>query len=133
MLVFPAVSRAPATYNFDFKILPVVAAGVLFHLDISVFTSTTLDLKFQTFDEIDATFFDLLDSSASPGIAIAFAQKAGTGTDSLYIDPRITVERIVAANTNKRFQTGVPRKMRAVLTLAGGTNSTASLQATVIY
>lgn len=133
MLVFPAVSRAAGTFNFDFKILPAIVAGVLFHLDITAFANTTLDLKFQAFDEIDSTFFDLIDSSASPGASIAFAQKAGTGTDSLYIDPRVTVERIVAANVNKRFQTGVPRKMRAVYTSAGGTVSTASLQATVIY
>lgn len=55
--------------------------GVILTLDITVWNATTLDVKVQTKDPTSGKYVDL------PGAA--FAQKSGTGTDTLTIYPGI--------------------------------------------
>lgn len=126
-VVFDSATRtqAVATYNADFRRWEAV--GLLFHLNITaVGTTPTLDLKLQFYDEVTSTYEDLTDSA---GNAIAFAQKTGTGEDTLKVCPGV-VEKLAA--THRQYALVPPQRLRFVATVgdAGGDTITFSLSVT---
>src|SRR6266542_1360287 len=131
MQVFPSAART-ASANGDF-VLPRGYKGVLLRLNISVFTGTSLDIKLQAYDDAAQAYFDLKDAEGSAGginpqlpTVIAFPQKTGTGSDDLISYPSSIV--FLPAATSKRFNSPLPRKLRAVATFVG-TTATYSLAA----
>lgn len=87
------------------------ARGVTIYLNITAAsgTSPTLDVKLQIKDPVSGTYIDI------PGAA--FAQKTGTGSDSLTIYPGIS------ETANRKASMVLPRTWRAVATIGGTTPS----------
>lgn len=117
--IFASAARTASVDSIDF--MAPERQGALFLLSITAVTGTTptLDLKVQCKDEISGSYIDL------PGGS--FAQKTGTGTDSLLIYPGI-------GETANRMESNVmPMIFRVVATIAGTTPSfTFSLSAQLI-
>ena len=105
--VVPFVSAArTATANSDAQ-KNDVGRGVVLFLEITAAsgTSPTLDVKLQMRDPVANQWTDI------PGAA--FAQKTGTGRDSLMLYPGI------AETANREISVFVPADWRAVATLGG--------------
>lgn len=124
MQLFASHAAAPGTENADFT-LPIGSVGVMLMLNISAVSgSPTLDVKLQVYDPVAAAFRDLTDSG---GNAVAFAQKTGTGNDTLTCRPG-QIEKLTL--TGRKYSTAVPLKLRAVAVEAvGATTATFSLAA----
>lgn len=124
-IVFASATRTQAvgTYNSDMSGREDVD-GTLFHLNISAIgTTPTLDIKFQTFDALAGAYRDLKDSA---GNTVAFAQKTGTGQDTLTIGA-MGVEKLTGSD--RRYAQPLPLNYRVVATVgdAGGDTITFSL------
>lgn len=79
--------------------------GVVLTLDITVWNATSLDVKVQMKDVVSGQYVDI------PGAA--FAQKTGTGTDTLVIYPGI------AETANRSVSDVLPPRWRIVGTQVG--------------
>lgn len=88
-----------------------VSRGIHATLDITAASGTTptLDVKWQGLDVLSGKWTDI------PGAA--FAQKTGTGTDTLQLFPGI------AETANREQSVALPRRIRPVATIGGGTPS----------
>lgn len=95
--------------------------GAVFTLDVTVVSGTTptLDVKIQALDTLSGKYADI------PGAA--FAQKTAANTSQLVVYPG------VAETANVSVSDVLPRKFRAVCTIAGSTPSfTFSLGAALV-
>lgn len=106
--VFPSAARTATANSSDQD--GEGQRGAIFFLDISAVAGTpTLDLKIQYKDPISGNYVDV------PGGA--FAQKTGTGTDTLLIYPGIV------ETANREVSSAISEQWRAVATIAGTTPS----------
>lgn len=94
--------------------------GITVFLDVTANVGVfTLDVKLQELDQATSTWIDI------PGAA--FAQKSGTGHDSLHIYPGI------AETANRSVSDILPAQIRAHATLGGaGTSATFSVNAELL-
>lgn len=106
-----ASAAETATVNSNTFELKGGEIGALFILDITAASGTTptLDVKLQFVDDISGKFVDV------PGAA--FAQKTGTGTDSLVVFPGVT------AAANRAVSYALGKTCRFVYTIGGTTPS----------
>lgn len=109
LTVFTSAARTTTTNGSD--LTNVGARGVMLVLDVTAASGTTptLDVKLQYKDPVSGKYVDI------PGAA--FAQKTGTGTDSLLVYPG------VAETANREVSTHLGKSWRAVATIGGTTPS----------
>lgn len=91
--------------------------GVLLTLDITAWNATSLDVKVQMKDATSGKYVDIPSA--------AFAQKTGTGTDTLVIYPG------VAETANRSVSDVIPATWKVVATQVG-TSATYSVGASYI-
>lgn len=109
IVVFSSAARTTTTNSSD--ILKITGKGVKLYLDISAAsgTSPTLDISVQAKDALTGMYFGIPDAT--------FAQKSGTGGDTLTIYPGI------AETANSSISDILSKTWRVVATIGGGTPS----------
>jgi hypothetical protein len=120
MVILPSAARAQSTspVNTEFR-LPEGSRGAIFRLKYTAETNaaSTLDCKFQAYDQAQAEFFDIL-TSAEAGVD--FVQFTGVATQVLIIAPDLGMADELATAPTLSAKMPLPRRLRAVVTMAGG-------------
>jgi len=107
--IFTSVARTTTTNSTDQT--KTAGVGIKLYLDISAASgsSPTLDIAVQGKDPVTGMYFGIPD--------VSFAQKTGTGGDTLTLYPGI------AETANRSISDILPKTWRVVATIGGGTPS----------
>jgi len=128
MVILPSAVRAKSAvgspFNTDFR-LPQEFRGVIFRLKVTASggTTPTLDVKFQSYDDAAAEYFDLFDTQSTRE-AVAFVQATGAVTQDMLIYPGVMQGAVAEGTTNMYRLTGLPVRLRAVCTYGADADET---------